>query len=105
MSFGSKFRGSILPKVKHTMWRAYHDILRTKDNLAQKNIGIGSECMWCDGETETTFYVLFTCRKAKVAWKLRGRGLRWEWGLLVVAERSLELYIVQEGMPVLKKWP
>lgn len=61
------------PKVRHTIWRMCHDILPTKDNLKRQGILVSPECVWCREEGESSFHMLFLCKRANEVWKEWGR--------------------------------
>jgi hypothetical protein len=57
-------------KIKHFIWRAYHDSLPTSHNLFRRKITPNPFCNICDQEEETTYHALWKCAMARNTWAL-----------------------------------
>ena len=55
-------------KIKIFRWRACHDILPTKENLAQRRITGDSVCELCQQGSESGIHVLWECGVARDVW-------------------------------------
>lgn len=55
-------------KIKVFGWRAYHNILPTHVNLAQKQIIQDNRCEACKTEPETVIHALWNCGMAQDVW-------------------------------------
>jgi hypothetical protein len=61
-------------KVKHFLWRAYHDSLPTNHQLHRRRIRASPVCGVCAQETKTTIHALWECPLAHNVWALlKGR--------------------------------
>ncbi|GAA0149715.1 hypothetical protein LIER_43070 [Lithospermum erythrorhizon] len=49
------------PWVKIFLWKAYHNILPTKDRLQRKGVMMESSCVFCNNEREELVHLLVTC--------------------------------------------
>jgi hypothetical protein len=54
--------------TKVFMWRAYHNILPTKENLKQRGIVNDDLCQFCYLERETVLHVIWECPVAHDVW-------------------------------------
>ena len=61
---------SILGKIKHFIWRAYHVSLPTSHNLFRRKITPNPFCKICDQEEESTTHALWKCAMARNTWAL-----------------------------------
>jgi hypothetical protein len=61
---------SILGKIKHFIWRAFHESLPTSHNLFRRKIIPSPFCKVCDQEVETTSHALWSCPLARNTWAL-----------------------------------
>uniref|UniRef100_A0A2N9HFR8 Reverse transcriptase domain-containing protein n=1 Tax=Fagus sylvatica TaxID=28930 RepID=A0A2N9HFR8_FAGSY len=57
-------------KIKHFLWRAYHETLPTNHQLHRRKIRSSSLCSVCDQKEETTFHALWQCPLARNMWAL-----------------------------------
>jgi hypothetical protein len=57
-------------KIKHFLWRAYHESLPTNHQLHRRKIRSSSLCSVCDQKEETTFHALWQCPLARNTWAL-----------------------------------
>uniref|UniRef100_A0A2N9F380 Reverse transcriptase zinc-binding domain-containing protein n=1 Tax=Fagus sylvatica TaxID=28930 RepID=A0A2N9F380_FAGSY len=57
-------------KVKHCIWRAYHETLPTYQQLHRRKIRSDAICPVCSQEDETTLHVLWQCLLARNTWAL-----------------------------------
>jgi hypothetical protein len=57
-------------KIKHFLWRAYHETLPTNHQLHRRKIRSSSLCSICDQKEETTFHALWQCPLARNTWAL-----------------------------------
>jgi hypothetical protein len=57
-------------KIKHFIWRAYHDSLPTSHNLFRRKITPNPFCKICDQEEESTYHALWKCALARNTWAL-----------------------------------
>ena len=55
-------------KVKHFIWRACHESLRTKKNLLIRKVTRNSICERCQSETGDTVHALWGCQPLKEIW-------------------------------------
>ena len=60
---------NIPPKVKHFMWRAFHDLLPCNDNLYRRGICHSRTCPRCGSFPETSFHTLWSCPRSKLIWR------------------------------------
>ena len=61
-------------KIKHFIWRAYHDSLPTNYQLHRRRIRASPACGVCAQEDETTIHALWECPLARNTWALlKGR--------------------------------
>ena len=61
---------SIPGKVKHLIWRAYHETLPTNHHLQRRRIRSSGLCPICLQEDETTLHTLWQCPMARNMWAL-----------------------------------
>ncbi|KAF4374892.1 hypothetical protein F8388_015898 [Cannabis sativa] len=61
----------IPPKVKHFIWRAFYDILRTSYNLHKRKTIPTPNCCCCQHQTETLEHVIFRCSTVQKIWHCR----------------------------------
>ena len=61
---------SIPGKVKHLIWRAYHETLPTNHHLQRRRIRSSRLCPICLQEDETTLHTLWQCPMARNMWAL-----------------------------------
>lgn len=61
---------NIKGKIKHFLWRAYHNILPTGNRLLQKGLQIDAICKCCGEGPETIEHLFFDCAKSQIIWKL-----------------------------------
>ena len=61
---------AILGKVKHFIWRAYHETLPTYPQLHRRKIRSDAICLVCSQEDETTLHALWQCPLARNTWAL-----------------------------------
>lgn len=61
---------NIKGKIKHFLWRAWHRILPTNDQLLRKGSQIDALCKTCGEADETLEHMLFHCPKARIIWQL-----------------------------------
>lgn len=54
--------------VKHVLWRAYNNLLPTKDNLLQRRVVADNKCPCCEKEDESIFHALWRCPAAQDVW-------------------------------------
>lgn len=57
-------------KLKHFVWRCYHNILPTNLQLDMKGIQIDTTCPMCVEGEENLEHLLFNCSRAQVIWKI-----------------------------------
>lgn len=62
------WKACIPSKVKLFMWRFYHNILPSLDNLHRKNIISSPWCFLCRKNRETMNHTFFGCQRAKSIW-------------------------------------
>lgn len=55
-------------KIKHFIWKAARNILRTKDNFLTRRVDVIDRCLVCNDELKTVFYVLIICTFVKQCW-------------------------------------
>ena len=55
-------------KVKIFSWRAYQNILPTRDNLVQRRVMDDASCCFCHRATEMVLHVLWECGAAWDVW-------------------------------------
>uniref|UniRef100_A0A2N9IM41 Reverse transcriptase domain-containing protein n=1 Tax=Fagus sylvatica TaxID=28930 RepID=A0A2N9IM41_FAGSY len=67
---------SIPGKIKHFIWRAFHESLPTSHNLFRRKIIPNPFCKVCDQEVETTSHALWTCPMAQNTWALVPRRVQ-----------------------------
>jgi hypothetical protein len=60
----------LLGKVKHFLWRAYHDTLPTHFNLYQRKIRDSLLCTICLQDAETFPHILWQCPLAQNTWAI-----------------------------------
>jgi hypothetical protein len=60
-------------KVKHFLWRAYHDCLPTNFSLHKRRIRDSPCCSLCHGEAETIPHILWQCPLAQNTWAVSKR--------------------------------
>ena len=77
-------------KIKHFAWKAGHDILATKMNLAKRKITPNGVCELCGQDEETVCHLLWFCDHAKELWTTSKFVLPFEiytwWNFLDVVE-------------------
>jgi hypothetical protein len=61
---------SVSGKVKHLIWRAYHETLPTNHQLHRRRIRSSGLCPICLQEDETTLHILWQCPMARNTWAL-----------------------------------
>ena len=61
---------AVLGKVKHLIWRAYHETLQTYHHLHRRRIRSSGLCPICQQEDETTMHILWQCPIARNTWAL-----------------------------------
>jgi hypothetical protein len=54
--------------VHHFLWKAYNDILPTKEKLHKRGITADASCPVCGLEKETVSHILWSCESAKDLW-------------------------------------
>ncbi|KAK3217998.1 hypothetical protein Dsin_011968 [Dipteronia sinensis] len=54
---------SIPLKIKIFVWKARHNLIPTRVNLAKRGIDVDGKCHRCKSDDETTFHALWDCRK------------------------------------------
>uniref|UniRef100_A0A2N9GPG8 Reverse transcriptase domain-containing protein n=1 Tax=Fagus sylvatica TaxID=28930 RepID=A0A2N9GPG8_FAGSY len=57
-------------KIKHFLWRAYHETLPTNHQLHRRKIRSSSLCSVCDQKEETTYHAIWQCPLARNTWAL-----------------------------------
>ena len=57
-------------KIKHFIWRAFHDSLPTNANLFRRKIKSHPFCLICNQEDESTSHVIWQCPMARNTWAL-----------------------------------
>lgn len=57
-------------KVKHFIWRPYHNCLPTKANLLSRHVMSDAICPVCWKCPKTSDHALFKCSRAKKIWRL-----------------------------------
>ena len=57
-------------KIKHFIWRAFHDSLPTNANLFRRKIKSHPFCPICNQEDESTSHVIWQCPMARNTWAL-----------------------------------
>jgi hypothetical protein len=57
-------------KIKHFLWRAYHETLPTNHQLHRRKIRSSSLCSICDQKEETTYHAIWQCPLARNTWAL-----------------------------------
>ena len=60
----------ILGKIKHFIWRAYHNSFPTSHNLFRRKITLNPFCNIYDQEEEFTYHALWKCAMARNTWAL-----------------------------------
>ena len=65
-----------LTTKKKILWRALHDILRTKENLRRRKILQDPSCPVCGLEPETISHILWQCQSTRDVWSLGNRALQ-----------------------------
>jgi hypothetical protein len=64
------WRGKVLGKTKHLVWRACHNILPARANLHRHNIVSSNDCPLCHQVGETITHALWGCPYARDVWSL-----------------------------------
>lgn len=57
-------------KLKHFIWKCYHNILPIRNQLARRNIQVDQNCPMCGKGEEDPEPLLFKCGRAQIVWKL-----------------------------------
>uniref|UniRef100_A0A2N9FCX4 Reverse transcriptase zinc-binding domain-containing protein n=1 Tax=Fagus sylvatica TaxID=28930 RepID=A0A2N9FCX4_FAGSY len=57
-------------KIKHFIWRAYHESLPTYQQLHRRKIRTEANCPVCSQQEETTLHALWQCPLARNTWAL-----------------------------------
>ncbi|KAL0313476.1 UNVERIFIED_CONTAM: putative mitochondrial protein [Sesamum radiatum] len=57
------------PRVRIQVWRFCHEAIPSMDNLAKRNQGVDTTCVFCK-EVETIKHVLWECHFARMVWAL-----------------------------------
>uniref|UniRef100_A0A2N9IH27 Reverse transcriptase domain-containing protein n=1 Tax=Fagus sylvatica TaxID=28930 RepID=A0A2N9IH27_FAGSY len=69
--YGGKLWKLAIPgKIKHFLWRAYHETLPTNHQLHRRKIRSSSLCSICDQKEETTYHAIWQCPLARNTWAL-----------------------------------
>ena len=63
-------------KIKVFAWRALHDSLPTRENLARRRIVTDGTCELCQRENESVLHALWECNVAKGVWAGCSRELQ-----------------------------
>ncbi|KAI8031311.1 putative ribonuclease H protein [Camellia lanceoleosa] len=63
-------------KLRHFLWKIYHNALATKQNLHHRYCANSDRCPMCLKKTESLDHLLFECEWAKRVWFGSGLGLR-----------------------------
>ncbi|XP_073120688.1 uncharacterized protein [Henckelia pumila] len=79
----------IPPKMKIFNWRAIHNFLPTKFNLASHHIPVIDQCSMCHSLVTSNSHAMFFCRISKPVWKF---GIFWD--LLGLCQRSSFIDII-----------
>lgn len=58
------------------MWRAYSNILPTKDNLLKRGIVLDDSCIFCNREKETALHILWECPPSMDVWGVCARSIQ-----------------------------
>ncbi|CAA0833862.1 Unknown protein [Striga hermonthica] len=66
----------IKPKVKNFLWRCLQNCLGTLNNLEKRGMTVDGICGWCGECKEDLEHIMFTCTRARRAWKVA--GLDWD---------------------------
>lgn len=65
---------NIPPKVRSFIWRAYSNILPTRENLHRRRVKVEPRCELCCQQPESTSHLLWECPFARNVWALsRGK--------------------------------
>ncbi|XP_028089296.1 uncharacterized protein LOC114289726 [Camellia sinensis] len=67
---------NLLPKLKHFVWRMYHNALATKQNLWRRRCAHSTDCPICLTAAESVEHLFFGCEWAKRVWFDSGLGFR-----------------------------
>ena len=59
----------ISQKVKHFIWRAFHNILPTNFNLSRRGISYAISCPRCEYYLESMYHAILRCRMSMMIWK------------------------------------
>jgi hypothetical protein len=65
-----KWKLAIPGKIKHFLWRAYHESLPTFFNLYRRKINRSLYCVICKQDEDTTIHALWQCPLARNTWAL-----------------------------------
>ena len=68
MIWKSIWMAKVVPKVRIFMWRLIHNIVPTVQNLRGKGLQLVNRCCVCDQEGESTFHVMFECKRNCIIW-------------------------------------
>lgn len=60
----------VLPKVKHFLWRVCRNMLPVRGRLSDKGVMCSSLCPLCSQNVETSFHLLFSCKRSMDIWLL-----------------------------------
>jgi hypothetical protein len=61
--------------VKVFLWRAFHNILPSKDNLNKKGMNLDPFCIVCLTEKESISHVIWDCPSVLDVWSMCGRKI------------------------------
>lgn len=66
-----KVWGAIIPaKVKHFIWRTFHNFLPTFCSLRRGKLDVSPYCPVCGSKGESIEHILFVCQRAQSVWKI-----------------------------------
>lgn len=55
----------VAPKIKHFMWKLFHDKLLTKESLLRHHIGVDGVCLIYRNQSETLGHLIMDSNLAK----------------------------------------
>lgn len=81
--------------VKHFLWKACQNILRTKQNLCKKSILQNPLCPICTREEEYVIHVLWSCPAAVDVWESKNNSLS-KWSNFTLSFQPLSKQMVEK---------
>lgn len=63
-------------KLKHFIWKCYHNILPTRQQLAKRGVSIDQIYPWCGEGPEDLEHLFFKCVRAQLVWKIA--SVQWD---------------------------